>query len=209
MSLLIHQTNQKPFALQGPTSSHTPHLHLLMRKTSQGKEFQKSAQRSKTRRLSPFHLIPKMKVPRARSLFPSNEDKAFILSPSPKDECPENILPPRDDLLDEDELSFLNLSIPILPPPMPSLQLLHHAPLPFPPAAPLACSTPCITTPTPSPPPKESEGKRAAKVLHRNKRGRESHSATEHVSKKRKRNHKAVAKNINAKELMLKRRHRQ
>ena len=66
-SLLIHQTNRKPFALQGPTSSHTSHLHLLMRKTCQGKEYQKSAQRSKTR-LSPFHPIPKMKVPRARSL---------------------------------------------------------------------------------------------------------------------------------------------
>ena len=72
-----------------------------------------------------------------------------------RDESPQKkiftILPPRDELLDEDELSFLNLSIPILPPPMPSLQLLHHAPLP--PAAPLACSTPRITTPSPSPPP--------------------------------------------------------
>ena len=37
----------------------------------------------------------------------------------------------------------------------------------------------------------------------------ESHTATEHVSKKRKRNHKAVQKNIKAKELMLKRRQRQ
>ena len=63
---------------------------------------------------------------------------------------------------------------------MPSLQLLHHA-----------------------------QGKRAAEELHRNKRGRERHTATEHVSKKRKRNHKAVRKNIKAKELMLKRRQRQ
>ena len=183
MSLLIHQTNRKPFALQGPTSSHTPHLHPLMRRTSQGKELQKrNAQRSKTR-LLPFHPIPKMTV-----LLPPNEDDAFILSPPPKDECPENnisfpngdelhqyealaflshprdecpqkdtftILPPRDELLDEDEPSFLNSSIPILPPPMPSLQLLHHAQLPFPATAPLACSTPHITTP--SPPPKDYE----------------------------------------------------
>ena len=84
------------------------------------------------------------------------KDEPFILSPPPEEECPENILPPQDELLDEDELS-LNLSIPILPPPMPSLQLLHHAPLPFPPAAPLACSTPRITTPSPSPPPKVKE----------------------------------------------------
>ena len=62
-----------------------------------------------------------------------------------RDECPRDtftILPPRDELLDEDELSFVNSSIPILQPPMPSLQLLHHAQLPFPAAAPLACSTP-------------------------------------------------------------------
>ena len=68
MSLLIHQTNQKPFALQGPTSSHTPHLHPLMRRMSQRKEFQKrSAQRSKVR-LSPFHPIPNMKVLRVLRL---------------------------------------------------------------------------------------------------------------------------------------------
>ena len=68
MSLLIHQTNWKPFALQGPTSSHTPHLHPLMRRMSQGKEFQKrSAQRSKVR-LSPFHPIPNMKVLRVLRL---------------------------------------------------------------------------------------------------------------------------------------------
>ena len=119
------------------------------------------------------------------------------------------ILPPRDELLDEDELSFVNSSIPILPPPMPSLQLLHHAQLPFPATAPLACSTPRITTPLPLFKDFKSEGKRPAEELHRNKRGRESHSATEHISKKRKRNHKAVEKNIKAKELVMKRRQRQ
>ena len=97
----------------------------------------------------------------------------------------------------------------MLPPPMPSLQLLHHTQLPLPATAPLACSTPCITTPSPPPKDFESEGKRAAKELHRNKRQRESHSAIEHVSKKRKPNHKAVEKNTKAKELILKRRQRQ
>ena len=68
MSLLIHQTNRKPFMLQGPTSSHTPHLHPLMRRTSQGKELQKrSAQRSKAR-LLPLHPHPKMTVLKTRSL---------------------------------------------------------------------------------------------------------------------------------------------
>lgn len=102
----------------------------------------------------------------------------------------------------------MNSSIPILLPPMRPLQLLHHAQLPFPATAPLASSTPRITTPSPPPKDFESEGKRAAEELHRNKRERESHSGTEHVSKKRKRNHKAVEKYIKAKELMLKRRQR-
>ena len=42
-----------------------------------------------------------------------------------RDECPQKdtftILPSQDELLDEDELCFVNSSIPILPPPMPSL----------------------------------------------------------------------------------------
>ena len=82
-----------------------------------------------------------------------------------RDECPRDtftILPPHYELLDKDEPSFMNSGIPILPPPMPSLQLLHHAQLPFPATAPLACSTPCITTPSPPPKDFESEGKRAA-----------------------------------------------
>jgi len=85
MILLIHQTNRKPFALQGPTSSHTPHLHPLMRRTSQRKEFQKrSAQRSKAR-LLPFHPIPKMKVLRTRSLScPLMKRRLSSFHPLPK-----------------------------------------------------------------------------------------------------------------------------
>ena len=167
--------------------------------------------------ISSFHPLPKRNVQRTISLFlmemnsssmrlspfyPITEMSAHRRIPSPSCLLEMNFLTRMSP-------SFLYSSIPILPLPMPSLQLLHHAQLPFLATAPLACSTPRITTQSPPPKDFESEGKRAAEELHRNKRGRESHTATEHVSKKRKRNHKAVQKNIKAKELMLKRRQRQ
>ena len=128
------------------------------------------------------------------------KDKAFILSPPPSDEHPENTI--SLSLSNGDELSFLNSSIPILPPPMPSVQLLQHTHLPFPATAPLACSTPCTTIPLPSPKDLESEDDQEP----RSKRRRECHS------NKRKQNYKAAeksVKSVKAKELMLKRRQRQ
>ena len=154
--------------------------------------------------------------PEDDSLSPPNEDEAFILPPPPGDECPEmkislsspngdelrgaclrketfTIFPSRNELPDEDEQSFLNSSIAILPPPMPSLQVLCNAHLPFPATAPLACSTPRISIP--SPPPPESEGDREP---HRSKRGRKNDSTTQHSSKRRKRDQKAAEKNVRA-----------
>ena len=72
------------------------------------------------------------------SLPPSQEDGNYIkkLSPPAEDYQPKNesftIFPScHSPLHDEDELSFLNSSIPLLPPPMPSLQVLSRIHLPF------------------------------------------------------------------------------
>ena len=86
------------------------------------------------------------------SSFTEDKHPHVRISPSSlaEERCPKNnkfqILPPRsNELQDEDEFSLLNSSIPLLPPPMPSLQLISH--LPFPPSAPLACSTCRVSSP--------------------------------------------------------------
>ena len=86
------------------------------------------------------------------SLPPPQEDGNYIekLSPPAEDYQPKNesftIFPScHSNLHDEDELSFLNSSIPLLPPPMPSLRVLSRIHLPFQAPAPKACSTPNLT----------------------------------------------------------------
>ena len=106
-----------------------------------------------------------------------------------------------NNLHNEDEPSFLNSTIPILPPPMPSLQVLSHAHLPFQPPAPLACSTPQVTVLSS---PLEQDKKKGD--LEETVRGRESHRTPQLGNKQ---GHKAVRKNARAKEMMSKRRQKQ
>ena len=123
------------------------------------------------------------------------ENETSSLPPPAEDYQPKNesftIFPSYNShLQDEDEPSFLNSTIPILPPPMPSLQLLSHAHLPFQPPAPLACSTPQNTV-------------LSSPLEQYKKKGRESHRAPQLYNKQ---GRKAVRKNARAKEMMSKRR---
>ena len=123
------------------------------------------------------------------------ENKTSSLPPPAEDYQPKNesftIFPSYNShLQDEDEPSFLNSTIPILPPPMPSLQLLSHAHLPFQPPAPLACSTPQNTV-------------LSSPLEQDKKKGREGHRAPQLYNKQ---GRKAVRKNVRAKEMMSKRR---
>ena len=162
------------------------------------------------------------------SLFPPNEDEAFILSPPPKEECQENISPSLS-------LMEMNSSHMRVSPFHPVIWVhtkgnFHH----------LASSrwtswrgwavlnlSYCYqchhfrcyimlhchfhlqlhwhAVPPASPPPKdfESEGKRAAEELHRNKRGRAIVQPSTLARKE-----SETTKNIKAKEVMLKRRQR-
>lgn len=67
----------------------------------------------------------------AQSTAPMSPDKHFTLLP-----------PHEGEERDEDEPSFLSTTVPILPPPLPSLQVVQDGHLPFQPTAPLASSTP-------------------------------------------------------------------
>ncbi len=69
----------------------------------------------------PPHLFPQLTVPRVR-LSPFNPSLRMNS--------------------DGEELSFLSLSISLLPRPWPPLHVLHHSKLPFPPQGLLACSIP-------------------------------------------------------------------
>ena len=135
------------------------------------------------------------------SLPPPAEDGGHLENetsslPPPAEDCqPKNesftIFPSYNShLQDEDEPSFLNSTIPILPPPMPSLQLLSHAHLPFQPPAPLACSTPQNTV-------------LSSPLEQDKKKGREGHRAPQLCNKQ---GRKAVRKNARVKEMMSKRR---
>ena len=141
---------------------------------------QKTAATSRMRP-TPFHphkktattLIEKL-PPQAEDYQPKNE--SFTIFPS----CYNN-------LHDEDELSFLNSSIPLLPLPMPSLQVLSRTYLPFQPPAPKACSTPNLTMLSSPPKSFEQDGQK----VDLEERGRESHRKPQLGNKQ---GHKAVKK---------------
>ena len=138
------------------------------------------------------------------SLPPPQEDGNYIEKLPPEDYQPKNesftIFPScHNNLHDEDELSFLNSSIPLLPPPMQSLQVLSRIHLPFQPPAPKACSTPNLTMLSSPPKSFEQDGEK----VDLEERGRESHRKPQVGNKQ---GHKAVRKNARAKEIMSKRR---
>ena len=128
----------------------------------------------------------KININLAEDYQPKNE--SFTIFPS----CHSN-------LHDEDELSFLNSSIPLLPPPMPSLRVLSRIHLPFQAPAPKACSTPNLTMLSSPPKSFEQDGEK----VDLEERERESHRKPQVGNKQ---GHKAVKKNARAKEIMSKRR---
>ena len=128
------------------------------------------------------------------SLPPPQEDGDYIekLSPPAEDYQPKNesftIFPScHSNLHDEDELSFLNSSIPLLPPPMPSLRVLSRIHLPFQAPAPKACSTPNLTMLSSPPKSFEQDGEK----VDLEERERESHRKPQVGNKQ---GHKAVKK---------------
>lgn len=124
--------------------------------------------------------------------------------------CPQNksfqILPPcSNELQEEEEYSFLNSSIPLLPPPMPSLQLIRH--LPFPPSAPLACSTPRVSS-HPNSLAQDSQLDLEAQQARSGNGGRKRLSlcAPQHCKKLRGSCSNGEKRNVKVKEMMFKRR---